>query len=310
MNTTNKPIDHFINIYSSYFDKEQGSFKESIQKLTKSWSVSGFNTSLLTPSQYPVEFSYNFKTPSLSYTIEVLDALESPSNKWSFLNDLLKLSLENKFPELLPFAKDKSQKFGLWLSVRHILDNTYYKIYQEVTHNTQNRARHLVESYFPMLNEIPFEVKLIGHTISKESHPEFYFSFGYINEAILFKLLKIGEVQSQTFFLLSHIAALRAKPYEDALSEIKTGLSLKVTNHVPVVTVFFHAPELFNDNTQSIKKIKKLARELDGNMQLYEQLTKPVNTVDDLPPIHSVLSFKISTSNPLEFSVGLSPYSV
>nr|WP_321232951.1 hypothetical protein [uncultured Psychroserpens sp.] len=304
-----KSLDFFIETFGCYFQENSNNFYNSIQKLTKNWSTSGYKlNSLLTPNKSSLEFSYSFNNPSISYTVDVIDALESPQKKLEYLNTYFGISLLETYPSLKPFSQDSNQKYGSWLSVRHLSNTTYYKIYQEVTSQMQHKAKGLVIEHFSELQQFSFDVKLIGHVLSVKDQPEYYLSLGYVDESTLFDVMKIANVQKQTPYFISQIGALIGKSYTTVLADIKVGISLKVTKDKPLLTVFFHAPELFSDNKKAVRKIKHLAEAIGGDVELYDRLTKNISDSNPEAPIHSILSFKFFENKPLQFSVGISPY--
>lgn len=307
MNRIEQNLRSVIDSYKAHFVDEGNYFEEHILSLTSKWRDSGYvSNSLLTPSRIPLEFSYNFCEPSISYTLDPGMASFSISKKWDILLKTVDSMLPEHLKTVAPYRQSKDQRFGSWLSVRHKGNKIGYKVYQEVSESAKAHARSEVLALFPGLEPMAFETKLIGFQPQTKAL-EYYINFGHIDESILNDIMAIAGVARQRAFFVVQMADLKGATHQTFFDGVKVGASFKVEEgKPPLLTLFFHGPELFPSNDLAFSRLSKLGNQY-GDAHLYDCLLQEVSKCTARPPIHSILSFKFVSANDFHFSVGFSP---
>jgi len=223
-------LEHFIKTYKQEFINKEIQFEKHIRSLTSHWRDSGYILdSVLTPSKQPIEFSYNFKNPTISYTVDPGLASYDCKQKWSIIDKVIGRPISKQKSILKQYMRSHDQRYGCWLSVRHLIDGIVYKMYQEITEQMQDTAAKEITEHLSGLKSLQFRTKLIGVNPNTEDI-EYYLNFGMIDESTLFEIMKIADVQIQCPSFVVQLAALKGANYQTVFKGLNVGASFNDSN--------------------------------------------------------------------------------
>ncbi len=283
--------------------------------LCRPWQVEINNwrpalASLLTPSGYPLEFTFRSGSSDLAYTAEPGLPQAACVAKWRFarkLDEKLDLQLHPLLPTL---AAQPAQRFGCWLGVRHCQASQRFKVYQEVVPQTVPWVLHYLRCAVPGLGSVAeLSPSLLGVVPGSDGATEYYCQVEHPGPAVLHKLYAAADIGRLLPCVIDYLAYLAAEPREKLFGRLRIGISYSLANgRAPHVTLFAHASQLFADNRQARLRWLGLVRQLGGQAALYDKLTSSFEESDFSDVVHGLVGVAINEMGQIECSLGLRPF--
>jgi len=266
--------------------------------------------SLLTPSGYPLEFTFRSASSDLVYTAEPGLPQASSAAKWRFVRKLDE-KLDLRLHPLLPtLVAQPAQRFGCWLGVRHREGVRRFKIYQEVGPQTSSWILHHLRCAVPGLGDATeLSPNLLGVVPGIDGATEYYCRVEHPGPAVLHKLYAAADMGRLLSGVIDYLAYLAAVPREKLFGRLRIGISYNVASgRTPHVTLFVHACQLFDDNRQARLRWLGLVRQLGGQAAIYDKLTRVFEEADSSAMVHGLVGIGINETGRIECSVGLRPF--
>ncbi|MPY24510.1 hypothetical protein [Shewanella sp. YLB-07] len=279
--------------------------------------------SLLTPSGYPLEFTFRSSKSELAYTAEPGLAQSKVIEKWAFAHELESRADTQLNPLLAQLIAQPAQHFGCWLGVCHKGAKQNFKIYQEVTSAMAEPVRN--QLYASLMANVSlttnvrsgalFTPTLLGVLPADKDTTEYYGQVENPSFSVLHKLYRASGKAAILPCVLNYLAELAALPRDEVFTKLKIGLSFKITNsQVSCITLFCHASQLFSSNFQARTRWLAMVGQLSGEAQLYLQLTASLQAESllehDCPQlVHGLVGLGAGDGNHIECSIGLRPFS-
>ncbi len=266
--------------------------------------------SLLTPSGYPLEFTFNSNSSDLVYTAEPGLPDSSCTAKWQFTRRLIG-DTDHQLHPLLPYlVAQPAQRFGCWLGVRHREVTHRFKIYQEVGSLASSLVLHHLNCAVPALGEvIELTPTLLGITPGTNGVTEYYCRVEHPRLAVLHKIYTGSGARMLLPCVMDYLAYLAAEPHEKLFGRLRIGISYNVaSDRATRITLFVHACQLFANNGQARTRWLDLIRQLGGQAPIYEKLTRVFEEADSLNMMHGLVGIGINEMGRIECSVGLRPF--
>jgi hypothetical protein len=265
--------------------------------------------SLLTPSGYPVEFTFRSDTDDVCYTAEPGLPQAGAMEKQQFVEQLTR-QFDFHTGILQQLAAQHGQRFGNWLSVRHRKEQTAFKLYQEITPSGVELFHKTIAANIPALANTTtlLQPMLAGFTGGGEI-AEFYCRIVQPDVNNLHTLFSAAGIAGRLPYMLNILSYLAGEETSSLLKWLRLGISFRATgDDMPELSVFVHVPQIFTSNATARKRILGLVRQINGAMPVYEQLTAGLLSKDPGYPVHSIITLKPAASGKFSCAVGLSPW--
>ncbi|RYY38760.1 MAG: hypothetical protein EOO08_13165 [Chitinophagaceae bacterium] len=294
------------------FPAEAAGFVCALSQVSDAWQTARregrpLPRSLLTPGGYPMEINERSDSRELCWTAE--PALPGAPIEAQLPRVLQHTGINLAADKTLSvFLQQPSPRFGCWMSLRHSVDGVAGKAYLEAGPQTHPHFLEGLHRIAPTLPEsFSFVPMLAGIYPGVAGVSEYYGLLPNPNARSLHILFGACAVRAHLPLALCLLAELASVQTNDLLQRIRLGASLRAQgSKPPALTLFVHAPQIFESNVQARTRILSLALQLGGKLPLYEALSASLvdNAVD--APLHSVVSLKIGAKG-LSCSVGYSP---
>ena len=267
--------------------------------------------SLLTPSGYPIEFSFLTHSDSISYTAEPGLPQASSAAKWRFAR-ALQGELGPQLDPLLPLLMAQpAQRFGCWLGVRHAGGVPIFKIYQEVTASAHQPFLAALRRDVPGLDGgldgvAALTPQLLGVVAGDGRVTEYYCRLERPEPAAVHRLFARAGIAHQLPSAVDYLAYLAGLPQDQLWQRLRIGISYAVhAAGPPTVTLFAHARELFRTDAVARMRLLGLARQIGGRMPGYESITRKLEAQQGPCMMHGLVGLKMAHTGDISAAVGL-----
>lgn len=267
--------------------------------------------SLLTPSGYPVEFTFRTNSSDLVYTTELGMPQDSSEAKWEMIRELIGEFDSPLRPLLQTLIAQPEQRFGCWLGVRHRDTTHSFKVYQEVVPSASMDVLRYLYQAIPDLPEVAgLAPKLLGVVPEKPGVAEYYFQVKQPNMSILNKLYGAVGVGKLLPSVINYLSYLAGEPREKLLARLRIGMSYHIApERMPCITLFVHASQIFADNRQARTRWLGFVNQLDRDVPIYEAVTQIFDKTNPTAVLHGLIGIGITETQQIETSIGLCPFS-
>lgn len=279
-----------------------------LERLSQLWNKTapGSGNSLLTPGGYPLEFNFSTSGNDLSYTADPGDPAMSVSEKWEVIRQFLPGMGTALSSDLESLRHYPGQRFGCWMSFRHLPTGLAHKIYQEIPQAAFPLIFSRLEKELPGIRQELLAPMLLGIFPGNPGIAEYYFKLRGSNTESVQPLLRHGEVQQHVPLLYSFLSELASEQIQTLIRRLHLGLSYRVCpGKMPEITLFAHAAQLFRNNSAASRSLIILGRHLGGQLSDFEQLAR-LDRDDKEAFAYSVVSFKLARER-VDLSFGWRP---
>lgn len=292
-------------------------FRETLEQFCIPWTEQQFSGgyihhSMLTPSGYPVEFSFRSDTQDICYTAEPGLPQSAPAAKAQFITGLTP-QFDFTTGILQQLSVQAAQRFGNWVSVRHKNGQSVFKLYQEITPGGYPLFYEQLVTAIPALKEIKTRLRpmLAGFTGSGATIDEFYMRIDRPDISLLRLLFDAAGTGASLSYIRNILSYLTTEEVHSLLGWLHTGISYRaVPGKLPELSLFVHAPQIFSTNAIARKRILGLARQIGGEMPVYEAVTAKLLHKDVPYPLHSIITLKVADTGSITCAAGLSPWRI
>lgn len=297
------------------FPQEAQRAKHFLAKFYRVWHLDshlGLCKSVLTPSGYPLEFTFRSSKSELNYTAEPGLANTSAKQKWNFIQSLSAEVYPQSYPLLTELILQPEQRFGCWIGVRHKVRQHSIKVYQEITALMAKRVQAQLYSVLAKVDSsVVFTPTLLGLMPQDPNMVEYYGKVEAPSFSSLHKLYRAAGKASVLPCILNYLSALSGRQREVVLGEINIGLSVKTyKDEVINVTLFCHANQLFSSDFHTRNSWLSMVKQLSGEAELYKQLTACFINEHTPTMHHGLIGLSVGESNKIECSIGLRPLAI
>ncbi len=287
--------------------------RQMLEKLSMPWLASlsagrPVGSSLLTPGGYPLEFNFSTGHSNLCYTAEPGLPDDPPAVKWAHIDRLVPGFDRRQHAELDLLVAQSGQRFGCWISFRHLPGGLAAKIYQEVTTAAAPAIAAILHATLPAIKKADLLPLLFGVFPGRKKTVEYYCGIRNSSLGVLQELVNQTGTGWQLPFLRHCLSDLAAESQATIFDRLRLGASFRFDETgQPSLTIFVNAPQLFATNLRARTALLALAGQLNAPMALYERLTAEDATAAAGSFAYSIISFKLEPTGGLEMGFGWHP---
>jgi hypothetical protein len=267
--------------------------------------------SLLTPSGYPLEFTFRLGSSDIVYTAEPGLPNAQTEDKWRLMQNLTDGAVSSSsHPLLQTLIAQPRQRFGCWLGVRHCGADRRFKAYQEVGPGAAPEILRHLRRFLPITGEAGGLIPtLLGIPASAYGETaEYYCVVNRPRPSLLHTLYAAAGTAKHFPSLLDYLAYLAAVPHGQVLQRLRIGLSFCAGDGKdPSPTFYAHACQLFGNDFLARQRWIGLARQLGEEAPVYAALTRGPRHTGPATLLHGMVGMKIGKTGRIECAIGLRP---
>ena len=272
--------------------------------------------SLLTPTGFPVEFSFGNPAEEIRYATEVGGHAVPNALRlelaWQRLSDLGARFDSEQFEWLSELQAGKSLKYGAWAGARHSGGRDRFKLYAEVPLSSHNIAM----QRFPVSANIAGQItnrgaRLIMLGLTEANDTEFYFGLNGMRYSELPMVFGWFDAQDSAESVIEAIELVCGRFLNRSAKNRQNGFSVKrAADGQWRVSLFSQADDLFGSGSHTRRALLRASARLGCNLEPYAVFSRSAENEFDANR-HCMLTFTpIPDSNNdggVDLRVGLSP---